>query len=279
MINDKELMSYTEIQLKNHFGAHVKIQALIVIGSFAYPEFARNNSDIDLIALRVGGDTDNDSLHIEVADFEGVRRLIELRIFTVSSFYQYVMHCDIAQSYAFVRGYRFILSTPDAERTVKLAISRYFSDASRMWAEMRAIGLHNHLMNIQFLMTDCRNQLLSPRVQDDPLLKILRTAEVTKDFIGQVWMALLMEKYENTDEGKKSHITPESKLLQDLGLLRVFLGLRGGRMVDGGKYSKSAEVDRLIQEVRICSGLGTHALIDGLELIFTIRFGHHLFLL
>ncbi|MHA7147453.1 hypothetical protein ACX83H_16435 [Burkholderia pseudomallei] len=279
MIRDRDLIDHVQARIAKTFGPHVRLDALLVIGSLAYPQFARANSDVDLIAVRTGGETKDDSLHLEAADLHGQRRLIELRTFTTNGFYRHVMGCDIAQTYAFVRGYRFVLPTLDTERIVKLAIGRYFTDASRMWSEMRMVGLDAHLANVQFLMTDCKNQLLSPKVSDDPLLRTLRVAEVTKDFISQVWIALLMSKYGGTDEGCRTDVDSNSAVLQDVGLLRVFMGLRGGRMVDGDKYVKGSDVESLIQDVRDCSGRGVTTLVSGLENIFVHRFGRRLFLL
>lgn len=278
MISDQALLDFAQARLLTRFGSHVHLHALLIIGSFAYPQFARPNSDIDLIAVRSDGVAEDDSLHLDQVQFDDQRRLAELRTFTAKGFYEYVMSCDIAQSYAFVRGYRFVLPMPAAQHIVELAIGRYFSDASRMWAEMQAVGLNTHLAHVQFLMTDCRHQLLSATVSNDALLRTLRVAEVTKDFISQMWIALLMQKYVDTDLGRRTSVDPRSELLQEVGLLRVFMGLRGGRMVDGNKYTKSADVGQLMQEIRDCSGNGVRALLDGLETFFSRRFGRQLFL-
>jgi hypothetical protein len=93
-----------------------------------------------------------------------------------------------------------------------------------------------------------------------------------------MWLALIMRDYLKPGLKIGMEICAESKLLQEIGLLRVFMGVRGGRIVRDAKYPKGLEIARLINELRLYVDGGLQSLFDGLEVIFDRSFSQKLYL-
>ncbi len=275
-----ELIAYARRQVAAHSGRPADLATLILIGSQAYPEFARPNSDIDLIAVDVGPTADEGFVldHVCIGSRE---RLVEFRRFSPDRFRAYTLTCETPKLFAFVRGYRILLDTPGSgsTATVDLAIGRYFTDASRLLASLLETGLETHLQSARFMMTDARNALSSERVRRQPLLVQLRLCEIAKDFIAVVWMALLLRK---TPPLARVAVDRTCPLLQEAGLLSVFLGARGGRMVDPEKYPKPPQIAAVIAQVSHAAAYIARGDIDAffvaLASIFAKHFQRELFI-
>ncbi|KFX81186.1 hypothetical protein KR99_25060, partial [Ralstonia solanacearum] len=163
-------------------------------------------------------------------------------------FRAYALTCETPKAFAFLRGYRILLDQPGSgsAATIDLAIGRYFTEASRLLAGLLETGLEAHLQSARFMMTDARNALSSERVRRQPLLVQLRLGEIAKDFIAAMWMAILLRKASPLARVTVDRACP---LLQEAGLLSVFLGARGGRMVDPEKYPKPPEIAAVIAQM------------------------------
>ncbi|AQW31632.1 hypothetical protein ACJBUE_23180 (plasmid) [Ralstonia syzygii subsp. celebesensis] len=275
-----ELIAYARQQVAAHGGNAADLATLVLIGSQAYPEFARPNSDIDLIAVDAGP-TAEEGVVLDHVCVDGRERLVEFRRFSPDGFRAYALTCETPKLFAFVRGYRILLDMPGSgsAATIDLAIGRYFTDASRLLAGLLETGLEAHLHSARFMMTDARNALSSERVRRQLLLVQLRLCEIAKDFIAVVWMAILLRKASPLERVGVDRTCP---LLQEAGLLSVFLDARGGRMVDPEKYPKSPEITAVIAQVSHAATDIARGDIDAffvaLASIFAMQFQRELFI-
>jgi hypothetical protein len=211
---------------------------MVVIGSAAYPEFARANSDIDLLVI-----VESEALatlphetieHLGFQTWPAGPRLIECRIFTISAFSDYVLSCDVAKSYAFVRGFEIVFDTNDTvANLITLGLNRFWTECFTLYNQLARLNLAGRIQNTRFHFTDARNYIVDGRIQQQSLLSSLRTAEIVKDYLIQLFTLLIARQVQAQP---RIGFDPEHPLLKQCGFLLALSGAKGARMTDTAKY-------------------------------------------
>jgi hypothetical protein len=220
---------------------------VVVVGSYAYPEFARSDSDLDL--LIVSGDIDAEHLPLTILEriaLSDRKHLVEARLFTAKQFRQYALTCDLAKLYGFVRGFRFISNhRADVEESVQLALNRYWTDNLRVYGALRCMDVAAKIGTFRFQFSDAANYMRDQRIAGFSTLLRLRQAELIRDFIQGIWTIFCAQEAQRREvlRGCDHNDT----LLASIGLLRVFNEIRGARIIDYQKYSVPEEVVLAVQ--------------------------------
>lgn len=273
----EELVQLAQRTVADHC-SHGELVLVVLIGSYAYPEFARANSDIDLLVVYEGSDQGHGFLtileHRDVSNKRDV--LIEMRLFTVGQVREYALHCELVKQFAFIRGYKILLArSGDAENAIHMCIFRYWTDTYKAFCQIRNLNIQHKLNSIRYQMTDCLCYINDPRLRRYSTLRHLRLAEIIKDFISHVWTL----RCAKVAKRASLHCAdPKHKLLQSVGLLRVFCEDRGARIIDWEKYSIPLRVKRDVEAINKAVPLGINAVFSAMNALFSREFKRPLIL-
>jgi hypothetical protein len=270
VIGANHILDYVESRTASHVGANARPISVIVVGSAAYPEFSRPDSDVDLLVVYDNETASQISIILETMNFgDGRLRICEMRLFTTDQFASYAFSCDTAKQFAFIRGYFWVLDkSADVRHSVQICIDRYWTEALSTYHSLYVLDVDSTLQSLRYQFTDAQSYLRDPRLRGRNLLLLLRRGELLKDFIGKIWAV------ECALEAKRQPVKSfdrDDPLLGSIGLLRVFNETRGGRITDTEKYSVPATIKAIIAQL---SEAECHtSLLDTMNSIFTARYG------
>lgn len=246
LMNTEIILNYFEDEMALMALSINDFESIILIGSCAYPEFSRPDSDIDIIGIynTQFGSASSFSKIVKRPD----NNILEIRVMGGDDFRDYILTCDLPKLFAFIRGY-VVLKGDGRDNTsdfIKIGISRYKTEAMRTASILKSQVFTDELLNARLYLTDSFSYINDPRVQRNNLLKTLREAEIIKDFIIHYWKLLLIEdlqKLQNID------IDVHEDLIREVGLFRVFNSIRGARIVDYEKYKVRIELQKIFTEI------------------------------
>lgn len=259
-----------------HGPKNAHLRSVIVTGSHVYPEFARPDSDLDLLVVHDGITDEPHSTVLGTRCHHGkVNVPVEVRLFSLNQFQDYVLACDLPKQFAFIRGFRIVLDDgQEAASAIDLCMARYWTDSYRAYCDLRDQSPVDRIAALRFQMTDARNYLLDSRIQSQPCLSRARLAEVVKDFVFQLWLIRCI-----TEAKAKAlpGVLPGDALLSEIGLLRVFAEPRGVRILDRDKYSTSQFLKELVADLDRIEDDSENGMLDAMDSLFRARHGHPLF--
>lgn len=269
---DQSILDYARSQTSLEMGNRTGPAGVGVIGSFAYPEFSRPDSDLDLIIFYDAHESPSSTLVLHTDEICGGRRIIETRIFSRDLLMRYVLSCNLPRLYAFVRGYRVICDSSDGylERCFLLGIARYFTDAFELYRNMREVDFAKEIETFRFMISDACNSIVGERIQSQPTLRMIRTSEVIRDFLSSIWLLETICQAQRLPE--ILDVDPHNDLLSAIGLLRVFQEARGGRIIDHYKYDKPELVAEAVQQLDLLDTHDIGAIFATMHRIFLKRF-------
>ena len=265
------ILRYFEKEVSLESLAISDFQAIILIGSFAYPEFARHNSDIDLIGVCQSRKVRPITKIIKRPG----ENMLELRIMNIDDFRSYLLNCDLPKLFAFIRGYSFLLERKhsDVKSFVETGINRYKTDSFRLASQLKEQNLEIEKLGARLQLTDAFSYICNSRRKDNYLLLHLRIGEILKDFIIHYWKLILIQELQEIN--RIDFETHKSTLL-DIGLFRVFAESRGARIMDYEKYNIRHELVKVIQ--KLVKLFDIYEIKKQLQVIFTDRFSQPLFI-
>jgi hypothetical protein len=245
--------------------------AIILIGSFAYPEFARPNSDIDIIGVCKSKQVRHFTKIIKRPD----NKILELRVMSDDDFRRFILKCELPKLFAFIRGYSFILENNNSHQIksyVEIGINRYKTDSFKLACLLKELDFKSEILGARLQLTDAFSYINNSRIKNNSLLIYLRIAEILKDFITHYWKLTLIQELQ---EVQRIDFDFHKKILEDIGLFRVFSDVKGSRILDYEKYSIKDEIAKIIQ--LLINPADIHETKQQLEKIFLNRFSLSLF--
>jgi len=136
------------------------------------------------------------------------------------------------------------------------------------------------ILNTKFHFTDARNYIIDPRIRQQPLLSTLRTAEILKDYLIQLFTLFFASKIQSE---RPIGFDPDHPLLRQCGFLLALAGVKGARMIDVAKYPNESVVletiyrlDRLAAEKR--GAPPVECILNEMDCIFQELFGQTLWI-
>lgn len=267
------ILKYVDHSLRADIHPDCEALFVLMIGSHAYPEFARKDSDLDLIVVHDAPHVDERYLTkldlARLGESDG-RTMIEMRSFTLEQFERYALRCELAKQFAFIRGYQVLQNRcPDALDAVQLCIDRYWTDSYITYKALRDLDINIRVQGLRYQFTDCYNYLGDARIQGQASLVQLRMAEILKDFIGQMWMLQCAEQAKLLD---LAFLQKEHQLLASIGLLRVFNEPRGARLIDYEKYAIPCEISDLVGSFNSEASTDCKSAFRRMDALFRLRF-------
>jgi hypothetical protein len=272
------ISEYVKHYLASHMAYEGELLSIIVIGSYAYEEFKRHDSDLDLIVIRNSGGCEGSYTTIlERAAIGSLNEItVEMRLFTPDQFQDYAFRCDLPKQFAFVRGYALIVNrSPCTVEAIQLCIDRYWTDCLAAYHALRQLDIPTQIQKLRYDLTDCRNYTRDIRLSANSSLMFLKMAEVIKGCIAQLWAIDCAQQAKQIDIDclEKDH-----ELLASIGQLRVFNEPRGGRLVDSGKYRVPAAVKDFVESLDTVLSLNRDEVFRRLDELFFAKYNLRLFI-
>ena len=254
-------------------GLDAGLDALVLIGSRVYEEFARPDSDFDLLAIHDKANSAAPAFTVlDHGILGGLTAVpVECRLFSRQQFRRYVFDCDLVKQFAFVRGYTIAMDNHGiAGEGIELCLSRYWTGSYDLYCELKQVDFAKKLLAMRYQMSDSRNYFGGARLRTHKALRLLRLAEVVKQFLVQVWT---LECIELVREDPLDGMQIGHPSLANIGLLRVFASPNGGRIIDREKYSLPDSIGAYIAQLDDAIESGEAAVFAAMSGICLQRFG------
>lgn len=278
MISREAISEYVQNYLASHIAHEGQLLSIIVIGSHAYEEFRRHDSDLDLIVIRNSGECEGSYTTIlERAAIGSLNEItVEMRLFTPEQFQDYAFRCDLPKQFAFVRGYVLIVDrSPCTVEAIQLCIDRYWTDCLAAYHALRQLDIPTQIQKLRYDLTDCRNYTRDSRLSANSSLMFLKMAEVIKSCIAQLWAIDCAQQAKQVDI---DCLDKDHELLSSIGQLRVFNEPRGGRLIDSGKYGVPAAVKEFVGSLDNVLALSRDEVFRRLDELFFAKYNVRLFI-
>lgn len=236
MTSDSTVVALAEQTVRARLHGEASVKSIVIIGSHAYPEFARENSDLDMLVIHDLHPGGPHSTLLQQVPSNGPQSTIigEIRMFSTEQFEDYILCCDVAKQFAFIRGYKIVADSDGfAEAAIQICVNRFWTDSLKAYGELRGLDIKAKSLTLQYQFTDAMHYISDPRLSRRGALIFLRLSEIVKDFIVQMWVIDFARKARCQEI---TGLDKASPLLDEVGLLRVFNEPHGARILDSEKY-------------------------------------------
>lgn len=246
-----------------------EVDTCFLIGSQAYPEYGRPDSDIDLVAVvKNARPADKLNWRLEYAgrnSIEGRDCIFELQCFTEESLETHLEGGSLSLCFGFVRGHKILYDRGgSAVRFSSLAERSMRRRVGETISALHCVDIAGKIRRMRIRFTEQHNALLDRRLLSNRLLAEIRIGECIVEFCVQLGVLHFARLVQSTGVTE-----PTDDLKRGLIVLLMLNEHRGGRMLDIAKYGVEDPIRSVA--IALASCMEEHDCDPGrLEAIFTV---------